>query len=81
MHNNYWTSIHPLYILQKKAIRIIKVGYRDYIHVLFLQSRILKLRDQIAYQTPQIMFTARTNLLLGNIQSRLNQREGIYNLS
>lgn len=38
--NNYKSSLHPLIILQKRAVRIIhKAGYCDHTNALFLQSK------------------------------------------
>ncbi len=79
--NTFKSSLQSLFILQKRAVRVInKVGYRDHTHSLFLQSKLLKLTDQIEYQTAQIMFKAKNNQLPGNIQGMFSQREGKYNL-
>lgn len=79
--NNYMTTIHPLLILQKKAIRIIHgAGYRDHTNSLFLQSKLIKFKDLVDFHTAQILFKAKNNLLPENIQTLFTGREGGYNL-
>lgn len=79
--NNYMTTIHPLLILQKKAIRIIHgAGYRDHTNSLFLQSKLIKFKDMVDFHTAQILFKAKNNLLPENIQTLFTGREGGYNL-
>lgn len=57
--SNYWNSLQSLYIPRNRAIRVInQAGYRAQAHLLLLQSGIVKLRDQIDYQTAQITFKA-----------------------
>ena len=79
--NNYKDSLESLITLQKKTIRIIhKVGYRDHTNQLFLQSRLLKFLDIVAYQTSIIMHKARYNQLPVNIQNLFCNRDAHYNL-
>lgn len=79
--NNYMTTIHPLLILQKKAIRIIHgAGYRDHTNSLFLQSKLIKFKDMVDFHTAQILFKAKNNLLPENIQTLFTAREGGYDL-
>ena len=50
---------HPIFILQKRAIRIIhKTTYREPTKTLFIKLRTLKCQDLIDYKTSQIMFNA-----------------------
>ena len=79
--NNYNTSLAPVTILQKKAIRVIhKVGYLDNTHSLFLQSKIMKFTDMVKFQTAQVMYKAKNNKLPNNIQKLFNERQLSYNL-
>lgn len=79
--NNYKTSLQPLYILQKRAIRnIFKAGYSDHTNILFLNSKLLKLPDLVKFYTGQLMYKARNNTLPVNIQKLFTQREGGYYL-
>lgn len=58
--NNYNSTIHPVIILQKRAIQVInKAGYLEHTHKLFLESNILKLTDVTEFQTAQIMYKAK----------------------
>jgi len=58
--STYKSSLEPLFILQKRAIRIIhKVGYREHTNTLFIMSKIMKLYDMIEFQTAQFLFKAR----------------------
>ncbi len=66
--NNYKTTLHSLFILQKKAIwTILNAGYRDHTNAVFLQLKILKFADLVEFQTAQMMFRAKNNQLPGNI--------------
>lgn len=79
--NNYKSSLHPLIILQKRAVRIIhKAGYCDHTNALFLQSKVLKLPDLVDFYTAQLLFKANRELLPVNLQQLFTQREGHYNL-
>ena len=79
--NTYQNSLQSLFILQKRAIRIIhNTGYLEHTNSLFLQSKVLKLIDLVEFQTAVFMFKARNNLLPGIIQKMFFEREGGYNL-
>lgn len=79
--NNYKTSLRPLTTIQKRAIRIIhNVGYQEHTNSLFLQSKLLKFTDIADYQTAQIMYKAKNDLLPINIQKLFSIHEGSYNL-
>lgn len=55
--NEYKRPLQPLFILQKRAIRIIyNVGYLD---SLLLHSELLEFTDRVEFQTVQIMFKAK----------------------
>uniref|UniRef100_A0A8C6UW15 Reverse transcriptase domain-containing protein n=4 Tax=Neogobius melanostomus TaxID=47308 RepID=A0A8C6UW15_9GOBI len=79
--NNYKSSLHPLVILQKRAVRIIhKVGYYDHTNILFLQSKLLKMHDLVDFSTAQLLFKANKNVLPARIQMLFARTEGGYNL-
>uniref|UniRef100_A0A8C6M9A3 Reverse transcriptase domain-containing protein n=1 Tax=Nothobranchius furzeri TaxID=105023 RepID=A0A8C6M9A3_NOTFU len=79
--NTYKTTLSPIIILQKKAIRIInKAGYRDHTNNLFLKSRVLKFTDLVQFLTLQIIYKANDKLLPGNIQNYFLYRDKQYNL-
>uniref|UniRef100_A0A3Q3JDA1 Reverse transcriptase domain-containing protein n=1 Tax=Monopterus albus TaxID=43700 RepID=A0A3Q3JDA1_MONAL len=79
--NTYRSSLQPLYILQKRAIRVVhKMGYRDHTNVVFIRSKLLKFFDLVEYKTAVFMYKARNNLLPGGIQKLFGEREGGYNL-
>ena len=59
----------PLFLLQKRAIRIIhKVQFREHTNSLFIKSGLLKLTEIIELQTLQIMFKAKNRVLPENLQ-------------
>lgn len=67
--NNYKSSLHPLFILQKRAVRIIhKVSFLEHTNGLFLKFRLLKLLDLVKIHTVIILFKANKNALPCNIQ-------------
>lgn len=79
--NTYKCTIQSLSILQKRAIRIVhNTGYTDHTNSLFLKSKTLKFIDLVDFQTAQIMYKAKNNLLPGNIQKLFFNRDGDYNL-
>ena len=79
--NNYNTTLHPRVILQKKAVRIIhRVGYRDHTNPLFIQSKLLKLKDMVEFQTVQVLYKAKNKLLPLNIQKLFTERVGVHSL-
>ena len=79
--NTYSSNIHPLFILQKRAIRIVhKVGFYEHTNNLFLRSCTLKLPDLVEFKTAQMMFKARNKLLPANILNMFSDREGGYDL-
>ena len=79
--NTYKTAIHPLSILQKRALRVINnTGYRDHTNILFYNSHILKFPDLIKFKTAQVMYRAKNKLLPTNIQNRFPDKEIHYDL-
>lgn len=79
--NTYKSTLQPLVILQKRAIRIVhNVKFREHTNILFLKSKMLKLFDLVEFKTAQFMYKARYRLLSGNIQNMFYEREGGYNL-
>ena len=79
--NNYKTVIQPIFILQKKAIRI--ASHSDYYapsNPLFLQLHTLKLQDLVDLNTAIIMYKAKNELLPTCIQELFHARESQYNL-
>ena len=79
--NTYKTNIHPIFILQKRAIRIIhKTAYREPTNPLFVQLKTLTFLDLIDYKTIQIMFKANNHQLPHGIQELFQLRESKYNL-
>lgn len=79
--NTYKCSLSSIFILQKRALRIIhKTGYRDHTNPLFLKSKILKFTDLVHFLTAQIIYKAINNLLPDNILKMFSKRERGYNL-
>nr|XP_049573449.1 uncharacterized protein LOC125966909 [Syngnathus scovelli] len=79
--NTYKTSLQPLIILQKRAIRTIhKVNYLEHTNPLFIQSKLLKFTDIVSYQTVIIMYRAKAKQLPENIQNLFRNQEGGYKL-
>ena len=67
--NTYVTTVNPLYMLQKRAIRIIhKAHYREHTNRLFIKSRVLKLEEIVKLQTLLFMFRAKIKTLPVNLQ-------------
>ena len=74
--NTYKTNTHPIFILQKRAIRVIhKTTYREPTNKLFIKLKTLKLQDLVDYKTIQIMFKAANQQLPHNIQGLFTRRE------
>ena len=67
--NTYSTSMTPLFLLQKRAVRLIhNVGYREHTKRLFIESRLLKLNDLNKLQTLTVMFIEKCEILPENLQ-------------
>lgn len=79
--HTFKSIIHSVFILQKKAIRII--NHCDYLiptNSLFIKSRLLKLEDLTNLNTAVIMYKAYHNILPDCMQELFIQRETKYNL-
>ena len=62
--NTYKTSLRPLCILQKRAIRICgKAGYRSHTMPIFHQLKTLDIYDIIDYNSMMFMYKVSNNLL------------------
>ena len=67
--NSYFTNLMPLFILQKRAIRIINgVAPREHTG-LFLRSGLLKLKDLVSLQTLLVVYKAKHCLLPHGLQT------------
>lgn len=50
--NNYTTTVQPLVILQKRALRIIHgASYREHTNIFFMESKLLKFKNLVDLQT------------------------------
>ena len=68
--NTYSSNIKNVYILQKKAVRIVcNVDYQHPSSVLFIELHVLKLHDLIELRTAMIMYKAKTGCLPVNLQT------------
>ena len=68
--NTYSSNIKNVYILQKKAVRIVcNVDYQHPSNVLFRELHVLKLHDLIELRTAMIMYKAKTGCLPVNLQT------------
>lgn len=74
--NTYNTNLHPLIILQKRAIRIVcNVKYNEHTNDLFLRAAALKFLDLIKLKTVQTAYWAKHNQLPVIIQGLFRERE------
>ena len=79
--NTYKTTTKPIYMLQKKAIRII--NHSDYLsptNPLFIKTKALKFEDLVELNTAVIMFKAYKNILPTCMQELFKKRESKYAL-
>jgi hypothetical protein len=68
--NNYKQRLQCLYVLQKRAIRIVgNVGYRDHSAPVFCMLSTLHIFDIVKYRSAVTMYMAYSNLLPLKIQS------------
>ena len=76
--NTYINSVKPIYLLQKKVIRIMHgVSYNDHTNDLFYNSKVVKLYDLVKFKTACIMYRAKNQLLPNNIQKLFNEKSHI----
>lgn len=79
--NTYQCTIHPLVILQKRAVRIIhKAGFLEHTHNLFIQSKLLKFCDLVKYNTSIILYKAFNKALPNHVQQFFKLKETVHNL-
>lgn len=77
----YKTNINPIYMLQKRAIRIIKhVDYHEPTNQLFSNLNALKFFDLVNFYTVQTMYKVYSNLLPNCIQRLFEIRESQYGI-
>ena len=66
--NTYKTNTKPIFILQKRAIRIVnKTTYREKTNPLFIKLKALTFNDLVDFKTVQIMYKAKNKLLPSSI--------------
>uniref|UniRef100_A0A8C6NRY6 Reverse transcriptase domain-containing protein n=1 Tax=Nothobranchius furzeri TaxID=105023 RepID=A0A8C6NRY6_NOTFU len=69
------THTQPLFILHKRALRIINNNhYRDPSNPLFIKYKLLKFYDLVNMKISQTMYKAKTNTLPTNIQKMFEKR-------
>ena len=79
--NSYKTIINPIYILQKKAIRIVNLSdYYAPTNPLFIDNCTLKFQDIVNLNTTSIIYKAYNKSLPGCMQELFKPREGKYDL-
>uniref|UniRef100_A0A671WXI2 Reverse transcriptase domain-containing protein n=1 Tax=Sparus aurata TaxID=8175 RepID=A0A671WXI2_SPAAU len=79
--NTYNTNTKPIFILQKRAIRIVnKTTYRETTNPLFSKLKALKFNDLVDFKTVQIMYKAKNKLLPSTIQELFQFKENHYSL-
>ncbi len=65
--NTYMSNIKPLFVLQKRAVRIIhNVDFREHTKGLFIKSGLLKLKELIELQTLLVMCKTKCKILPEN---------------
>ena len=77
--NTYKSNTKLLYLLQRRALRIIyNANYGEHTNVLFINSGLLKFYELVELQTLLVMFKAKTRALPANIQTKfiLIENEG-----
>ena len=76
--NTYRTNVLPVFIKQKRLLRIVCRGKRfDHTTPLFYKMHALKLFDLIKLKTAVVMFKAYNNMLPVNLQ-KLSKRNQAY---
>lgn len=77
----YKTITKPIFILQKRAIRIInRADYRDSTNTFFINLQTLKFNDLVDYKTAQIMYKVNNNMLPDGVQRMFQTRTSRYEL-
>lgn len=79
--NAYKTITNQIFILQKKAIRIVyKEDYLKPTNKLFMNANKLKFKELVDFKIAQFMFKINNNMLPVSIQKMFQRRCSIYNL-
>ena len=79
--NTYKTVTNPIFILQKRAIRIInRAEYLEPTNTLFINSNALKFRDLVEFKTMQIMYKVKNRIVPDCIQKLFQIRQSKYEL-
>ena len=79
--NTYSSNIKNVYVLQKKAVRIVcNVDYQHPSNVLFIELHVLKLHDLIELRTAMIMYKAKTMCLPVDRQTMFQMSVHIINV-
>ena len=77
----YTTNIKPIFILQKKAIRIANHSpYNELTNSIFCKFKAIKLSDLVSLNTAVFMFKVNMKILPENILCLFEKREQKYNL-
>ena len=77
--STYQSRLKTLFLLQKKAIRIIyNLNYHDHTSVFFHSSKILKLHDLVTYKTTIVLYKANNHSLNGRVQAFFKPTEAIH---
>ena len=80
--NTYSSNIKNVYVLQKKAVRIVcNVDYQHPANVLFIELHVLKLHDLIELRTAMIMYKAKTMCLPVDRQTMFQMSVHIINVT
>ena len=79
--NTYKTNVNPIFILQKRVIRIIKrAEFREPTNALFIELHALKFWDLVNLQTLLILYKAQNKLLPNCLQKLFETKETKYEL-
>ena len=79
--NTFKTASNQIYILQKKAMRIVnKVDYYEPTNTLFINSNCLKFGELVDFKIAQLMFKINNRMLPDGIQKMFHKRETKYEL-
>ena len=79
--NTYKTNVNPVFILQKRVIRIIKrAAFREPTNPLFIDLQTLKFWELVKLQTLLILYKAHNNLLPYCLQKLFQVKETKYEL-
>lgn len=79
--NTYKTNTNSIFMLQKRAIRIVKkTNYREPTNSLFIELKALKFKELVELKTLQIMYKANNHQLPESIQGLFTERECQHDL-